>query len=78
MHTRDAGSSVVTEPLVPQVPEPPEPAFEGPSDHELIRAAQQGKETAFQELVLRHEERAVRVALARRAATARCSRRPAA
>ena len=36
----------------------------GPSDHELIRAAQRGEERAFEELVRRHEERAVRVALA--------------
>jgi len=35
----------------------------GPSDHDLIRAAQAGKESAFEELVRRHEERAVRVAL---------------
>ncbi len=39
-----------------------EPA--GPADHELIRRAQRGEELAFQELVTRHEERAVRVALA--------------
>ncbi len=38
--------------------------FVGPSDHELIRAAQRGEERAFEELVRRHEERAVRVALA--------------
>jgi RNA polymerase sigma-70 factor (ECF subfamily) len=36
----------------------------GPSDHDLIRAAQRGEEPAFAELVQRHEERAVRVALA--------------
>jgi len=36
----------------------------GPSDHDLIRAAQKGEEQAFAELVRRHEERAVRVALA--------------
>lgn len=36
----------------------------GPSDHELIRSAQRGEERAFEELVRRHEERAVRVALA--------------
>lgn len=41
----------------------PSPAA-GPSDHELIRAAQRGEEPAFAELVRRHEERAVRVALA--------------
>jgi RNA polymerase sigma-70 factor (ECF subfamily) len=35
----------------------------GPSDHELIRSAQRGEERAFEELVRRHEERAVRVAL---------------
>lgn len=40
-----------------------EPVFGGPSDHELIRSAQKGEERAFEELVRRHEERAVRVAL---------------
>lgn len=35
----------------------------GPSDHELIRGAQRGEEWSFAELVRRHEERAVRVAL---------------
>jgi len=33
------------------------------ADHDLIRAAQRGDERAFAELVHRHEERAVRVAL---------------
>jgi RNA polymerase sigma-70 factor (ECF subfamily) len=36
----------------------------GPSDHDLIRRAQRGEERAFEELVRRHEERAMRVALA--------------
>ena len=36
----------------------------GPSDHDLIRRAQRGEERAFEELVRRHEERAIRVALA--------------
>ena len=36
----------------------------GPSDHDLIRSAQRGEERAFEELVRRHEERAIRVALA--------------
>lgn len=34
-----------------------------PSDHDLIRGAQRGEERAFAELVRRHEERAMRVAL---------------
>jgi RNA polymerase sigma-70 factor (ECF subfamily) len=34
-----------------------------PVDHELIRRAQRGEEAAFAELVRRHEERAMRVAL---------------
>ena len=33
-----------------------------PSDHDLIRAAQRGEERAFEQLVARHEERAMRVA----------------
>jgi RNA polymerase sigma-70 factor (ECF subfamily) len=37
---------------------------EGPSDHDLIRSAQRGEERAFEQLVKRHEERAMRVALA--------------
>jgi RNA polymerase sigma-70 factor (ECF subfamily) len=36
----------------------------GPSDHDLIRLAQGGEESAFAELVHRHEERAIRVAMA--------------
>ena len=40
-----------------------EPASGVDSDHELIRAAQRGEERAFEELVRRHEDRAVRVAL---------------
>jgi len=40
------------------------PADDGaPSDHELVRGAQRGREAAYAELVRRHEERAVRVAL---------------
>jgi RNA polymerase sigma-70 factor (ECF subfamily) len=35
----------------------------GPSDHDLIRAAQRGEEQAFADLVHRHEDRAVRVAM---------------
>jgi RNA polymerase sigma-70 factor (ECF subfamily) len=61
----------VSEKSVPHPPQPPprtpallDPAPSGPSDHELIRAAQRGEERAFEELVKRHEERAVRVALA--------------
>jgi RNA polymerase sigma-70 factor (ECF subfamily) len=36
----------------------------GPSDHDLIRRAQRGEERAFEELVRRHEDRAMRVARA--------------
>jgi len=40
------------------------PADEGtPTDHDLVRGAQEGREEAYAELVRRHEERAVRVAL---------------
>ena len=40
------------------------PADDGaPSDHDLVRGAQRGEEAAYAELVRRHEERAVRVAL---------------
>ncbi len=35
---------------------------DGPGDHDLIRAAQEGDEAAFAELVRRHERRAYRVA----------------
>ncbi len=35
---------------------------QGPGDHELIRAAQAGSEAAFEALVRRHENRALRVA----------------
>ena len=41
--------------------EPPAPGVD--SDHDLIRAAQRGEERAFEELVRRHEDRAMRVAL---------------
>src|SRR5262245_36170070 len=66
---RGAGPLAVSEKSVPQVPLPVAPDRRdapelGPSDHELIRAAQRGEERAFAELVQRHEERAVRVALA--------------
>ncbi len=71
--TRSAGPRAVNEksvphsqPPAPEHPVPPEldePQV-GPSDHELIRAAQRGEERAFEQLVKRHEERAVRVALA--------------
>jgi RNA polymerase sigma-70 factor (ECF subfamily) len=47
----------------PEIPESFEPPPEGPSDHDLIRGAQRGEERAFAELVGRHEERAMRVAL---------------
>ncbi len=43
-----------------EVPLPQDPAE--PTDHDLIRLAQRGEERAFEELVKRHEERAVRVA----------------
>src|SRR5262245_32645980 len=62
--TRGRGPRAVSEPFVPQVPDHVDPLFTGPTDHDLIRRAQQGKEAAFEELVRRHEERAVRVALA--------------
>lgn len=70
---RSAGALAVNEKSVPhsQPPAPrrpmppgPEELQTGPSDHELIRAAQRGEERAFEQLVRRHEERAVRVALA--------------
>lgn len=35
----------------------------GPSDHDLVLGAQRGEEAAYAQLVSRHEERAVRVAL---------------
>ena len=41
--------------------DPPAPGVD--SDHELIRAAQRGEERAFEALVRRHEDRAMRVAL---------------
>lgn len=37
-------------------------AVDGPSDHDLIRAAQQGDEWAFERLVKRYEKRAWRIA----------------
>ena len=66
--TGSAGPLAVSEKSVPQpsqppVPRPPVPLQTGPSDHDLIRQAQRGEERAFEELVRRHEERAVRVAL---------------
>jgi len=54
----------VSEKIASENPLPYEPPLEGPSDHDLIRRAQRGEEQAFAELVRRHEERAVRVALA--------------
>jgi len=36
---------------------------DGPSDHDLIRSAQRGEELGFEQLVKRHEDRAMRVAL---------------
>jgi RNA polymerase sigma-70 factor (ECF subfamily) len=60
------------DPSRPEEPEPPDPpAAETPqdgrpsgddSDHPLIRAAQQGDERAFEALVRRHEQRAMRIA----------------
>ncbi|NOT32162.1 MAG: sigma-70 family RNA polymerase sigma factor [Planctomycetes bacterium] len=54
----------MSEKSVSQVPVPLEAPFVGPSDHDLIRGAQRGEERAFEELLRRHEERAVRVAQA--------------
>ena len=39
------------------------PVPDGPSDHDLVRRAQAGEEEAFADLVHRHEDRAMRVAL---------------
>lgn len=47
----------------PEIPDTYEPPPGAPSDHDLIRGAQRGEERAFAELVGRHEERAMRVAL---------------
>jgi len=60
---RSLGPRAVSEKSVSQVPVPLDATFVGPSDHELIRAAQRGEEHAFAELVRRHEERAVRMAV---------------
>jgi len=72
--TRRRAPRAVSETSVPQSPQQPAPRQpapfgleappSGPTDHELIRSAQRGEERAFEELVRRHEERAVRVALA--------------
>jgi RNA polymerase sigma-70 factor, ECF subfamily len=64
--SRPGSPLVVSEKILPEPPALPEgsPAPAEPSDHDLIRAAQRGEEPAFAELVRRHEERAVRVALA--------------
>jgi RNA polymerase sigma-70 factor (ECF subfamily) len=59
-----AGTRAVSEKSLRQEPVRFDEPLPGPSDHELIRAAQRGEERAFAELVQRHEERAVRVALA--------------
>jgi RNA polymerase sigma-70 factor (ECF subfamily) len=56
-------SSVSETPLQDATPVASAPSL-GPTDHELIRRAQRGEERAFEELVRRHEERAIRVALA--------------
>ncbi len=61
---RSPGPRAVSENSVSQVPAQLSAPFVGPSDHELIRGAQRGDERAFEELVHRHEERAVRVAMA--------------
>jgi RNA polymerase sigma-70 factor, ECF subfamily len=53
----------VSENSLSQVPAELDAPFAGPSDHDLIRAAQKGEERSFEELVRRHEERALRVAL---------------
>lgn len=64
--SRHGSPPVVSEKFLPEVPAIPESSglVTGPSDHDLIRAAQRGEERAFAELVHRHEERAMRVALA--------------
>jgi len=46
----------------PDLPEEDEPSPGSPSDHDLIRRAQEGEEEAFATLVRRHEDRAWRVA----------------
>lgn len=61
---RSPGPRAVSENSVSQAPAQLGAPFVGPSDHELIRGAQRGEERAFEELVRRHEERAVRVAMA--------------
>jgi len=61
---RTTGPRALSEHSVSQVPAQLGAPFVGPSDHELIRSAQKGDERAFEELVRRHEERAVRVAMA--------------
>jgi RNA polymerase sigma-70 factor (ECF subfamily) len=61
---RGAGESVVSETQNQDSSPAPDTPPVGPSDHELIRRAQRGEERAFEELVRRHEERAMRVALA--------------
>lgn len=48
---------------VPDAQEPIDPNAPAHADHEWIRRAQAGDETAFQELVERHQERAFRVAV---------------
>src|SRR5262245_56293967 len=69
IHAGSPGASaasvrIVNEKSVPQEQlRRPEPVPPDPSDHELIRRAQAGEERAFEELVRRHEERAMRVAL---------------
>lgn len=57
---RSGPRSVSVNPEIPDTYDLPPGA---PSDHDLIRGAQRGEERAFAELVARHEERAMRVAL---------------
>jgi RNA polymerase sigma-70 factor (ECF subfamily) len=60
---RRAFGTIVSEKPLPSLAVTTGVSPSGPSDHELIRSAQRGEERAFEELVRRHEERAVRVAL---------------
>jgi RNA polymerase sigma-70 factor (ECF subfamily) len=60
---RRLGPRAVSEKSIPEVAARPVAPLTGPSDHDLIRAAQRGEEQGFADLVHRHEDRAVRVAL---------------
>jgi RNA polymerase sigma-70 factor (ECF subfamily) len=70
LEARGATADAVTRPQVNEIPplddggSDPAPGGNETSDHELIRGAQRGEEHAFEMLVRRHEERAMRVALA--------------